>query len=79
MPSALTVDELVEQHKVILHRFLVEAAKVGPPNADQAIAELKYESRICIASARGEDERSGPRSLYVDPHFEPADFVTATT
>ena len=29
-PKGQTVDELVDEHEIVLHRFLVELAKVGP-------------------------------------------------
>lgn len=37
----LTVDELVYKHKVVLDRFLVNLAKVGLADIDEAVAEFE--------------------------------------
>lgn len=47
--AELTVQQLIDQHKVILYALLVEFAKVASANAYQAIAEFEYEGRIDIA------------------------------
>jgi hypothetical protein len=45
----LTIQKLVEQHKVILDTFFVKFAKVAPSNLNDAVAEFKDESCIGVA------------------------------
>jgi len=44
-------DELVDEHEIVLHRFLVELAKIGPRNGNETIEEFEDEGCICITPA----------------------------
>ena len=50
-PKGQTVDELVDEHEIVLDRFLVELAKVGPRNGDETIEEFEDEGSVCIIPA----------------------------
>jgi len=47
-PKGQTVDELVDEHEIVLHRFLVELAKVGPRDGNETIEEFEDEGSVCI-------------------------------
>lgn len=47
--APLTIQQFVDEHKVVLYALFVKLAKVAPSNTYQAIAELEYESRIDVA------------------------------
>lgn len=48
-----TIEELVDEDKVVLYALLVELAKVGSPNVDHPIAKLKHQScvDVCLCDA----------------------------
>lgn len=48
MSSLLTIQQLVEEHKVVLDAFLVELAKVASSDLDDPIAELEHQCCIGI-------------------------------
>lgn len=43
-----TVQQLVYQHKIVLHSLLIELAKVAPSQRDQLVQELKHQRRIRV-------------------------------
>jgi hypothetical protein len=47
-PNGQTVDELVDEHEIVLHRFLVELAKIGPRDGNKTIEKFEDEGSICI-------------------------------
>ena len=52
-----TIDQFIDEHEIVLHRFLIHLAKVRLCDGDKAVTELEYESRVCIAPARGQPVR----------------------
>jgi len=48
----LAIYELVDDHEVILHRLLVNLAKVGLADIDESIAKLKHKSSVGIRSTQ---------------------------
>ena len=46
----ITIDKLVDEHKVVLHCLLIDLAKVGLCNRYEAVAVLEDERRIGVAS-----------------------------
>lgn len=52
----LTIKELVNEHKVVLDRFLIEFAKIAPSDIDHAVAELEDERCVRVASVRKTSE-----------------------
>ena len=55
-----TVNQLVDEHEVVLHRFLIHLAKVRLCYGDKAVTELEYEGGVRVAPARKRN-RSGAR------------------
>ena len=50
-PKGRTVDELIDEHEIVLHRFFVELAKVGPRDGNETVEEFEDEGSICIIPA----------------------------
>ena len=44
----LTIQQLINQHKIILYRLLIKLAKVALAQCNQPIEKLKHKRRICI-------------------------------
>lgn len=53
----LTVEQFVNQHKVILHRFFVEFAKIRFTNGNKFVEEFKDEGSVHILFGRGRYEK----------------------
>lgn len=47
--EALTVQQLVDQNKIVLDGFLVKLAKVAFPELDKPVEELKHQRGVGIA------------------------------
>lgn len=47
--SLLTIQQLINKHKIILHSLLIKLPKIPPPQPYQPIQELKHQRRIGIA------------------------------
>lgn len=51
-----TIEQLVDQDKVVLNGLLVELGKVGATQLDQAVQELEDQSGIGVALCDGDNE-----------------------
>lgn len=50
-----TVEQLVDEHEVVLNGLLVELAKVAPPQLDEAVEELEDQGGIGVALGDGDE------------------------
>jgi hypothetical protein len=81
-----TVQQLVDEHKVVLDRLLVKLAKVAPPQLDEAVEELKDERRVRVALGHRHQvdvlvldmaERGAPQRQDGRAHLRVADHLDA--
>ena len=50
--GSLTIDQLVDHHEVVLHRFFINLPKVSLANVDKAVTEFEDKSCVCIRPTR---------------------------
>lgn len=53
VPNPRTVQELINQHEIILHGLFVKLPKVTPPQPHQPVEELEHQRCIGIALGHG--------------------------
>jgi hypothetical protein len=64
-PPVLTIDELIYNHKVVLHRFFIYLAEICFTDIDETITELKDKSCIRVCPVH---RSVGDPSNYHVPH-----------
>ena len=67
-----TINKLVYDHKVILHRLLVNLSKVRLANVDETVAKFEDEGSVCVGSVIKSQVDVGAKRFI-------SYFVTATT
>jgi hypothetical protein len=45
----LTIEKLINKHKIVLHSFLIKLSKVPSSESNQPVQELEYQGRIGVA------------------------------